>query len=198
MPRYFVLYKPFGVLSQFTREAPDHQTLADVYDFPEKVYPVGRLDKDSEGLLLLTDDKSLNFSILHPSKKHEKCYLVQVEGVPDLAAVEHLRAGVAIRIHKKWHQTLPAQVELLNEPPDLPERIPAVRFRKKIPTAWLKISVIEGKNRQLRRMCATVGYPTLRLVRWSVGTISIEGFASGEVKEVSKEKVYGFVFKNKL
>jgi 23S rRNA pseudouridine2457 synthase len=182
--RYFILYKPYGYLSQFTREAAEHMVLGDLYPFPPDVYPVGRLDLDSEGLLLLTNDKSLNKKLLDPSFEHERTYWVQVEGIPDEAALEALRTGVAIRIKGKEYRTLPATVRLLEQAPPLPERDPPVRFRKNIPTSWLELTLIEGKNRQVRRMCAQVGYPVLRLVRSRIGKYKVEGMKIGEVREL--------------
>ena len=183
--RYFMFYKPYGVLSQFTREAPHHRTLADCFDFPPDVYPVGRLDQDSEGLLLLTNDKRLNQQLLHPSQEHRRQYLVQVEGIPSESALEKLRRGVNIRINKKNHQTLPAEVEVLAEAPALPERVPPIRVRKNIPDSWLALTLIEGKNRQVRRMCAAVGYPVLRLVRQSIESLTLSDLQLGEAKELT-------------
>lgn len=184
MPRYFLLYKPFGYLSQFTRESPEHKTLGDLYPFPKDVYPVGRLDQDSEGLLLLTDDKSLNKKLLDPSFEHERTYWVQVEGVPGEEALDMLRKGVTIRIKGLDYKTRPAQVRLLEQAPPLPERDPPVRFRKSLPTSWLELTLIEGKNRQVRRMCAQAGYPVLRLVRSRIGDWRVEGIGIGEVREL--------------
>lgn len=165
MPTY-IIYKPFNMLSQFTREAPHHITLADLdFNFPKDVYPVGRLDADSEGLLLLTDDKQLNAKLLHPKNKQPKTYWVQVEGAPEEADLGPLRKGIPIKIKKKIHQTAPARVQLLEEIPNLPERIPPIRFRKSIPDTWVSITITEGKNRQVRRMFASIGFPVLRLVR---------------------------------
>lgn len=186
MPRYFLLYKPFGVLSQFTRETPEQKTLGDLYPFPKDVYPVGRLDQDSEGLLLLTDDKSLNKKLLDPSFEHERTYWVQVEGIPEEQSLQLLRTGVTIRIKGQDWKTRPAQVRLLEQAPPLPERDPPIRFRKNIPTTWLELTLIEGKNRQVRRMCAQVGYPVLRLVRCRIGEWKIEGMQIGAVRELKK------------
>ncbi|MEL6867656.1 MAG: pseudouridine synthase [Bacteroidota bacterium] len=183
---YYKIYKPFGVLSQFTKEAPHHQTLADLFDFPPDVYPVGRLDKDSEGLLLLTNDKSLNHQLLHPQFSHQRTYLVQVEGIPTTQALEALKTGVTIRVQKKPYLTRPAKINLLQEDPPLPERNPPIRFRKSIPTSWIRMELTEGKNRQVRRMCAAVGFPTLRLVRERIGAVNIWGMAIGEVSTFQK------------
>jgi len=188
MPRYFLLYKPYGYLSQFTREVPMHKVLGDLYDFPENVYPVGRLDQDSEGLLLLTDDKALNKKMLDPSLGHERTYWVQVEGIPDGGAIASLEKGVEIRVNKKAYRTRPARAQRLVEAPPLPDRDPPIRFRKNIPTSWLELALIEGKNRQVRRMCAKVGYPVLRLVRCRIGKLTIGEMQPGEVMEL--EDIY--------
>jgi 23S rRNA pseudouridine2457 synthase len=170
--RYFLIYKPFGMLSQFTREG-DNQTLADLgCPFPKDVYPVGRLDADSEGLLLLTNDNYLKTKLLEPRNRHTRTYYVQVEGEVTQDACEVLSAGVTISINGKQYKTLPAHATPIAEP-TLPERNPPIRFRQNIPTSWLSLTIREGKNRQVRRMTASVGFPTLRLVRWSIGKISL-------------------------
>jgi 23S rRNA pseudouridine2457 synthase len=189
MHQYFVLYKPFGVLSQFTREAPQHRVLGDVYNFPKDVYPVGRLDQDSEGLLLLTNDGSLNKRLLDPKHNHQRTYWVQVEGLPDENAIQQLAKGVSIRINKKNYQTLPAKASLLDSPPGLPERDPPIRFRKNVPDSWLELSLTEGKNRQVRKMCAAVGYPVLRLVRASIEKLELGDMQVGEVRELEKKEL---------
>ncbi len=172
----YLVYKPFNMLSQFTREAPHHITLADLaFNFPKDVYPVGRLDADSEGLLLLTDDKQLNAKLLHPKNKQPKTYWVQVEGAPEDSDLVPLRKGISIKIKKKIHQTAPAKVHLLKEIPSLPDRNPPIRIRKSIPDTWVSITITEGKNRQVRRMFAAIGFPVLRLVR-----VGIAGFHYGE------------------
>ena len=161
-----LFHKPFNVLSQFTREVEGQITLADyLKDIPNYYYPIGRLDKDSEGLLLLTNDNDLKTRLLDPKFAHPRTYLAQVEGVPSPAAISLLTSGVTIRVNKKDHLTRPAQVELEDPPPNFPERNPPVRFRKHIPTSWLRLTLTEGKNRQVRRMCAKVGFPVLRLIR---------------------------------
>jgi len=187
---YFLLYKPYGVLSQFTREEPHHRTLADLYDWPPDVYPVGRLDRDSEGLLLLTNDKSLTHRLLDPAFAHPRTYWVQVEGVPDTEALDALRTGVDIRIRKKTHRTRPAEVRLLGAAPPLPERDPPVRFRKTVADRWLELTLTEGRNRQVRRMCAAVGYPVLRLVRVRIGSLALpESMRPGEVQAIRRGDV---------
>lgn len=188
--RYFIVYKPYGVLSQFTREHPTHRVLGDMGQFPSDVYPVGRLDKDSEGLLLLTNDSSLNHRLLHPSFRHSRTYWVQVEGDPQREDLLPLSNGVSIRINKKNYQTLPAKAELLPTPPALPERDPPIRFRKQVPDRWLSLTLHEGKNRQVRRMCAAIGYPVLRLVRAQIADLTVKGMKVGEIKELSEERIY--------
>ena len=171
--------KPWGVLCQFTNEStgPPRPTLADFIDRPG-VYPAGRLDLDSEGLLLLTDDGRLQARIADPRFKTPKTYLVQVEGEPDEAALAGLRRGVGL----KDGMTLPALAERI-EPPALWPRDPPVRFRKSVPDCWLEITISEGRNRQVRRMTAAVGHPTLRLVRWRIGDWALDGIAPGEWRE---------------
>ena len=172
-----LLNKPYGVLSQFTDKGTadsPRATLSDYVDVP-RVYPAGRLDRDSEGLLLLTDDGRLQARIAHPKFKKPKTYLVQVEGDPSDEQIARLRRGVTL----KDGPTRPAQVRRL-PPPDLWPRVPPVRFRKSVPDAWLEMTITEGRNRQVRRMCAHVGFPCLRLVRWAVGDWTVEGLAPGE------------------
>ena len=182
MFRTYKIYKPYGVLSQFTKEHKDHQTLADLHDFPKDVYPIGRLDKDSEGLLLLSNDKTLTDRILNPKNKLAKTYWVQVEGQISSGAVSELKSGVSIKIKTgKYHETLPCLVKEIDQP-SLPERIPPVRFRQSIPTSWASITITEGKNRQVRKMFAKVGFPVLRLVRYSIGQTTIMGMNSSDVE----------------
>ena len=180
MPRLLAFNKPMGVLSQFTdaRSPTERPTLSASIDVPD-VYPAGRLDRDSEGLLLLTDDGRLQARIADPKFKLPKTYLVQVEGVPDEAALGALRKGVML----KDGMTRPAQAEAI-DPPELWERDPPVRFRKSVPDSWLRLTISEGRNRQVRRMTAAVGYPTLRLVRWSIGDWSLDGLPPGEWRDV--------------
>ena len=177
MSRLIAFNKPYGVLSQFSPEG-EHETLADYIDVP-KVYPAGRLDRDSEGLLLLTDDGKLQQRIADPEFKKSKVYWVQVERQPDDEALQRLRDGVQL----KDGMTRPAKVALIDEP-DLWPRNPPVRFRKNIPTAWLALTISEGKNRQVRRMTAAVGYPTLRLVRVSVGDWQLEALEPGQWRDI--------------
>lgn len=173
--------KPFGVLSQFTdkgTQGSTRETLSNYIDLPG-VYPAGRLDRDSEGLMVLTDDGRLQAKIAHPKFKKPKTYLVQVEGRPRLDQLKALRAGVEL----KDGLTRPAQAEQIAEP-DLWERVPPVRFRKTVPDTWLRLTITEGRNRQVRRMTAHVGLPCLRLVRWSVGDWDVSGLTSGAWRHV--------------
>lgn len=181
MPRLILFNKPFDVLSQFTDRGTDtpRATLSDYIDLPG-VYPAGRLDRDSEGLLLLTDDGRLQARIADPKFKLAKTYLVQVEGDPDEAGLEPLRRGVRL----KDGVTRPAEVERIADPALWP-RDPPVRFRKSVPDCWLRLTIREGRNRQVRRMTAAAGYPTLRLVRWSIGDWTVEGLEPGAWREVT-------------
>jgi 23S rRNA pseudouridine2457 synthase len=166
--------KPYGVICQFSHDGM-HSTLADYIAVPD-VYPAGRLDTDSEGLLLLTDDGLLQHRITDPKHKLAKTYWVQVDGVPDESALEQLRRGVGL----KDGLTLPAQASLMEEPAGLWQRDPPVRFRKDIPTSWLQLTIREGKNRQVRRMTAAVGFPTLRLIRYAIGDWTLDGVQPGK------------------
>ena len=187
LARYFIVYKPFGVLTQFSGEG---QTLASLFTFPKEVYPVGRLDKDSEGLLIITDDKFLNNQLLNPRFGHQRTYLAQVEGVPDPEAIKELGKGVTITVGGKPYRTKMAIAKALDQSPKLPERNPPIRYRKSVADSWISLTLIEGKNRQVRKMTAAVGYPTLRLVRWSMEKVNIEGFESGEVREIDQKTLY--------
>ncbi len=187
MARYFIIYKPFGVLSQFSGEG---QTLASLFSFPKDVYPVGRLDKDSEGLLLITNDKFLNNQLLNPRFGHQRTYLTQVEGIPTDEAIKNLAKGVQIKVDGKPYQTKFAIAKLRKDHPNLPDRNPPIRYRKNVPDSWVELTLIEGKNRQVRKMTAAVGFPTLRLVRWSIEKLTIEGFQSGEVRELDEKMIY--------
>ena len=173
MPRLICFNKPYGVLSQFTAEGR-WQGLKDFIDIPG-VYVAGRLDADSEGLLLLTDDGKLQARIADPRFKMEKTYWVQVEGMPDEAALDALRCGVLL----KDGITLPARARAMEAPPALWERAPPIRVRQALPTAWIELVIREGRNRQVRRMTAAVGLPTLRLIRTAVGPNSLDGLAPG-------------------
>ena len=181
MARLIVFNKPYGVLSQFTGGGPG-ETLSDFIRVPG-VYPAGRLDKDSEGLLLLTDDGPLQAQISSPRYNKEKTYLVQVEGEPSEANLEQLRRGLTL----KDGPTRPAKARRI-DPPDLWPRDPPVRFRKSVPDSWIELTITEGRNRQVRRMTAAVGMPTLRLVRWRIADWTLEGVAPGEWREVPGKK----------
>lgn len=187
--RYFLIYKPFGMLSQFTPEA-DHRTLADLgFAFPRSVYPVGRLDADSEGLLLLTDDNYLKHRLLEPKFAHHKTYWVQVEGAITEEALQQLRQGVTISVNGQRYHTQPATASAIVEP-QVPPRNPPIRFRANIPTSWVELSLMEGKNRQVRKMTAATGFPTLRLLRARIGALQIGAMQPGEVLELTEENAW--------
>ncbi len=182
MYQYILFHKPYHVLSQFSAEG-DKKTLAHFFSGLNKnIYPVGRLDYDSEGLLLLTDDKTVTHKLLDPESGHTRTYLVQVDGDITDPALRKLSAGVDINIDgRPWH-TKKAVVEKLKEPPEIDERNPPVRFRKSIPTSWITLALTEGKNRQVRRMTASVGFPTLRLIRYAIGGLKLDGIKPGRFK----------------
>lgn len=184
MPRLLLFNKPYDVLSQFTdsRSLTARPTLSAFIEVPA-VYPAGRLDRDSEGLLLLTDDGRLQARIADPRFKMPKTYLVQVEGPPQEVALDHLREGIRLNDGP----TRPAEVEHI-DPPALWPRDPPVRFRKSVPDHWLRLTIGEGRNRQVRRMTAAVGLPTLRLVRWSIGDWSLDGIAPGTWRDAPMPK----------
>lgn len=187
--RYFILFKPFGMLSQFSREG-DHSALSDLaFSFPKDCYPVGRLDHDSEGLLLLTNDKALNHQLLDPQYKHQRTYWVQVEGVINEEAIGKLESGVEISINGKKHKTLPAKAKAI-QAPSLPERNPPIRFRKNVPDSWLELTLTEGKNRQVRRMTAATGFPTLRLVRSAIANLKLGTLQPGDVQEMDSKELF--------
>jgi len=173
MSRILLFNKPYGVICQFSRDGM-HPTLADYIAVPD-FYPAGRLDTDSEGLLVLTDDGKLQHRITDPKHKLSKTYWVQVEGIPDEAALQQLRRGVSL----KDGMTLPAEAHLMDEPAWLWPRNPPIRDRKSIPTSWIALTIREGKNRQVRRMTAAVGFPTLRLIRYRIGDWTLDGVAPG-------------------
>ncbi len=181
--KYFLLNKPYGFLSQFSGQGGD-KTLKSLFNFPKDVYPVGRLDKDSEGLLLLTNDKKLTDHLLNPKNHHEKEYFVQVENIPNELDLQKLREGVIVEEKK----TLPAKVKIIPSP-NFPVRFPPIRERKNIPTAWLSIVITEGRNRQVRKMTAKIGHPTLRLVRVRIQKILLGKLKPGEVRELTDKEI---------
>jgi 23S rRNA pseudouridine2457 synthase len=172
------LHKPYGVLSRFTPDGSKWRTLAEL-GLPRDVWPVGRLDADSEGLLILSSDKALVDRLLSPRRRHEKTYWAQVERIPDAAALQALREGVIL----DGEPTRPARARLIEAPPLAP-RDPPIRFRKTVPDAWLELVIVEGRNRQVRRMTAAVGHPTLRLVRAAIGGYELGGLAAGEWRDL--------------
>jgi len=187
--RYILFYKPYDVLTQFTDTEADRATLKDYIPIPS-VYPVGRLDRDSEGLLLLTDDGPIQHRLSDPKFAHPRTYWVQVERIPSEEAIAHLRSGITIQDYR----TRSAKVQLLSESPQLPPRDPPIRFRKNVPTAWLEIVLTEGKNRQVRRMTAAVGFPTLRLVRVAIAHLRLENLEPGQWRELDPEEIKPFHF----
>lgn len=182
--KYIIFNKPYAVLSQFTPQE-GKRSLKD-FGFPKNVYPVGRLDYDSEGLLLLTDDNEIKHKLTDPKYELHKTYLAQVERIPAEESLQQLREGVIIEGRK----TKPADVRLLPEEPQLPPRPIPIRFRKTVPTAWLEITIREGRNRQVRKMTAAVGHPTLRLVRTKIENLEMKELKPGEWKEISKEEIF--------
>ena len=181
---YILFYKPYGVLSQFTREA-GYLSLTDFGPFPKNTYAAGRLDADSEGLLLLTNDNVIKHRITDPKFGHDRTYLVQVEGCPDESDRERLQNGVMI----EGKRTKPAKVKLLIHEPILPPRVVPIRFRKNIPTSWIEIELCEGRNRQVRKMTAAVSHPTLRLVRTSMTFLTIRGLKPGMHREMTVAEI---------
>lgn len=186
---YYIIYKPYEVLTRFTPEG-NKACLADYFKVPPDVYPVGRLDYDSEGLLILTNDKALNQKLLLPQHAHEREYWVQVDGAVTPEAVQQLQAGVQINVDGKLYRTRRCKAELFTEEPLLPLRNPPIRFRKSIPAPWIRMILTEGKNRQVRRMTAAVGFPTLRLVRYRLEDITVAGMQSGELLQLGREELY--------
>jgi 23S rRNA pseudouridine2457 synthase len=183
MARYILFHKPYGVLSQFTPE--DGAVSLAEFNLPPGIYAAGRLDKDSEGLLLLTDDGPLIEKLLHPKNEKQKTYWVLVERVPPEESLDRLRKGLKI----EDYITRPAEVLILDPQPEVPAREPPVRYRKSIQDIWLEIKITEGKNRQVRKMTAAVGHPTLRLIRKKIGGLELGNLLPGEWKEISREDI---------
>ena len=181
--RYLLFYKPYDVLSQFTdkeTEQNTRKTLKDYIPIPS-VYPVGRLDKDSEGLMLLTNNGQLQHRLSDPKFEHPRTYWVQVERIPDRETLDALRQGVVIQNYR----TKPAKIKMLPVEPNLPAREPPIRDRKNVPTSWLEMTITEGRNRQVRKMTAAVGFPTLRLVRVAIAHLRLEGLQPGEWRDLT-------------
>lgn len=187
MYRYILFNKPYDTLSQFTDTGAGETKRATLKEYipVPSIYPVGRLDRDSEGLLLLTNDGLLQHRLSDPRYNHPRTYWVQVERIPDEAALRHLREGITIENYR----TRPAQVQFLAMEPALPPRNPPIRFRKNVPTAWLEITLTEGRNRQVRRMTASVGFPTLRLVRVAIAHLNLHGLESGQWRDLTPSEV---------
>jgi 23S rRNA pseudouridine2457 synthase len=181
---YILFNKPYGILSQFTREN-NHKALCDFGPFPKDVYAAGRLDADSEGLLFLTNDATVNHRLTDPKFEHKRTYFVQIEGIPDDEDLLQLSSGVVIEAKR----TKPAIVQLLDREPDFPARPVPIRFRKNIPSVWLKMTLREGRNRQVRKMTAAIGHPTLRLVRASIAFLTLKGLHPGEHRELTREEI---------
>ncbi len=175
--------KPYGVLSQFTSDGSPNRTLAE-FDFPKHVYPIGRLDADSEGLILLSDEAGLNQKLLHPRHAHEREYWAQVERIPSPDALRKLETGVVVQGRK----TRQCRAWLLDPQPDVPPRDPPIRSRKTVSTAWIGLEMIEGKNRQVRRMTASIGHPTLRLIRVRIGKVTVAGISPGQWRTMTKDE----------
>ena len=174
-------HKPYGVLSQFTPDGSSNRPLVE-FRFPKEVYPLGRLDADSEGLLLLSDEPGLNARLLHPRRGHERTYWAQVERIPSREVLDQLERGVVIQ----GYRTLPCRARLLESVPHLSPRDPPIRYRKNVPDAWVELQLVEGKNRQVRRMTAAIGHPTLRLVRVAIGNFKLGSLTVGEWRELNE------------
>lgn len=192
MNNYYIIHKPFNVLSQFT-SGDGKPTLKNYFKVPSNVYPVGRLDYNSEGLLLLTDDKKLNSLLLDPHYKHEREYWVQVEGSISSNAINQLENGVVLNINGKNFKTQKCRIKKFLSPPMVSERNPPIRVRKNIPESWIKIILTEGKNRQIRKMTACAGYPTLRLIRYRIENITLENLHPGQMKCISQQELYNLL-----
>jgi len=192
---YYLIYKPYQVLSQFT-SSDGKLCLKDILRVPKDVYPVGRLDYDSEGLLLLTNDTSINHQLLHPKFAHARTYWVQVDGAITHDAIEALSKGVTISVDGKTYDTKKAILKILPDGLAIPERNPPIRVRKSIPTSWVSIQLTEGKNRQVRKMFASVGFPVVRLIRSQIGQFSIAQMQPADCLSLSFEEVQNALFVN--
>jgi 23S rRNA pseudouridine2457 synthase len=192
---YYLIYKPYQVLSQFT-SSDGKLCLKDILNVPKDVYPVGRLDYDSEGLLLLTNDTSINHQLLHPKFAHARTYWVQVDGLITNDAIETLSKGVTISVDGKTYETKKAVLKILSDSLLVPERNPPIRVRKSIPTSWVSIQLTEGKNRQVRKMFASVGFPVVRLIRSQIGQFSIAQMQPSDCLSLSFEEVQNALFVN--
>jgi len=193
MFHYYIFYKPFQVLTQFSPEGEKMTLSHFLPHLSKEIYPVGRLDFDSEGLLFLTDDKAVTHKLLTPAFAHQRTYWVQVEGIVTQQAIEQLQQGVLINVNGKEYKTQPSIANIFSSEPEVPERIPPIRYRKNIPTSWISLTLTEGKNRQVRRMTAAVGFPTLRLIRYSIGKVTIDDLKPGECKKVDAD-IKGLLF----
>jgi len=193
MHQYYVVYKPFQVLSQFTSQE-GKQTLKDFFPVPGDVYPVGRLDFDSEGLLILTNDTALNHRLLNPRFAHEREYWVQVDGAITPEAIRTLESGVTITVDGKPYRTKRCIVQLFETPPAVPDRHPPIRYRANIPTTWIRMILTEGKNRQVRKMTAQAGFPTLRLLRHRIEKLELAGLKPGEMRSPNRKEMYSMLF----
>ena len=193
--KYFTVYKPFGVLCQFSPDHPGQVTLASLATFPKDVYPVGRLDADSEGLVLLTNDNLLKNKVLSPRNHVGKTYWCQVEGQPVDDDLNPLEKGIRLRINQVDHLAAPAMVRILHPPPELPARTPPIRFRATVMDTWVEVILTEGKNRQVRRMLAAVGFPVLRLVRVAIGGLQLGDMLPGAVMEWQGSALHQRIFR---
>lgn len=194
MFRYFIVYKPYKILSQFTSAYNNKKTLANFFSVPKNVYPVGRLDEDSEGLLILTNDTKLNHKLLNPLFEHEREYWVQVEGTISEEAVMQMQQGLQLNIKGAKQHTKSSVVNVFDKEPEVAERIPPVCYRASVTTSWIKIILKEGKNRQVRKMTAQVGFPTLRLIRYRIEEIVLNKMHPGDMIELSQKSMYKKLF----
>jgi 23S rRNA pseudouridine2457 synthase len=191
--QYYIIYKPFQVLSQFSPQE-GKKTLKDFFPVPPDVYPAGRLDFDSEGLLILTNDRRLNHRLLDPAFAHEREYWVQVEGRIDTDALRQLAAGVTITVDGRPYRTRGAKAAAIDPAPPVPDRHPPIRYRSQIPTSWISLTLTEGKNRQVRKMTAQTGFPTLRLIRYRIEGIRIGGLQPGQMQLLTGPEIDALLF----